>query len=284
MFLQATGTEIKDLSQLEKLWSSFVSWLLDILPNLISAIVVLVVGWWLATLLSKLVRRGMERGKLDGGIVSFVHSITKNTLRIIVLISAAAQLGLNVTSLIAALGAAGVTAGLALKDSLSNVASGALIIINKPFRVGDYLEVENLQGTVKRIEMMFTTLNTFDNKEIIIPNSRLTANNIVNFTAQATRRLDLTYSVSYSDNLMQVKALLQKMVDENDLILREPEPLVAIGEHKASGIDVVVKVWCASENYWTLYYQMQEKVKLAFDENGITIPFDQLDVHIAPQQ
>lgn len=167
----------------EKLMQEFLDWLRQAAPKLLGAVIILVVGWYLASLVSSLLRKAMQRGRADGGIVSFVYSLTKIALRIIVFISVASQLGVNVNSLIAAIGAAGVTAGLALKDSLSNLASGALIIINKPFHVGDYLETEGLQGTVSRIEIMYTTLVTFDNKEVIIPNARLTANNVTNFTA-----------------------------------------------------------------------------------------------------
>ena len=176
------------MEHLEKIWNEFLKWLLSIVPNVIGAILILVIGWWLASLLSKYLKKAMTRAKVDAGIISFVYSITKNALRIVVLISTAAKLGVNVTSIIAALGAASVAVGLALKDSMSNVASGVLIIINKLFHVGDYLEVEDLQGTVSKIEMMNTTLTTIDNKTIVIPNSTLTSTSIINYTSQETRR------------------------------------------------------------------------------------------------
>lgn len=266
----------------ESIWSKFVEWIEGFAPRLIGAILLLVVGWWLTRLLCKAIRRAMQRGKADSGIISFVYSICKVTLQVIVVISAAAQLGVNVSSIIAAVGATGVTLGLALKDSLANLASGMLLIINKPFHVGDYLETENLQGTVSKIEMTFTTLTTFDNKTITIPNSRLTANNIVNYSAMDTRRLDLTYTVGYQDDLSKVKELISRLITENDKILKQPEPIVAIGEHQASGIAVVAKVWCKKDDYWPAYYEMQEKVKLEFDAQGITIPYNQMDVHLVP--
>lgn len=267
------------MEKVNALLDQFWKWLQNIAPNLIGAILILVIGWWLSSLLSKSIRKAMSRGKLDAGIVSFVYSISKNAFRIIVLISAAAKLGVNVTSIIAAVGAAGVTIGLALKDSLANVASGALIIINKTFHVGDYLEVENLQGTVVKIEMMTTTLNTFDNKSIVIPNSRLTSNNIINYTAQQNRRLDLTYSVSYDADLSEVKTLLGKVVADNAKALQEPAPVIAVGEHQESCVQMVVKIWCDRDDYWPLYYEMQETVKLEFDRHHIVIPFNQMDVH-----
>jgi small conductance mechanosensitive channel len=263
-----------------KFWENIWHWLQDIAPNAMGAAIVFAVGWLLSGLLSKLVRKAMHRGKMDAGIISFVYSISKNSLRVIVIISAAAQLGVNVTSIIAALGAAGVTIGLALKDSLANVASGALIIINKPFHAGDYLQVEGLEGTVTKIEMMYTTLTTFDNKEVIIPNSRLTSNNIVNYTAQKTRRLDLAYTIGYGDDIAFAKQVLHSLVEQNEKALKSPEPIIAVTEHQASGVVIAVKVWCGVEDYWPLYFEMQETVKLAFDENGITIPYPQMDVHM----
>lgn len=170
----------------------------------------------------------MLRGKADQAAISFVCSFSLCALRIIVIISAVAQLGVNVNSIIAAVGAAAVTVGLALKDSMSNIASGVLIIITKPFKAGDFLEFEGLQGTVTKIEIMNTFLNTVDNKEVIIPNSRLTANNVTNFTSHDMRRLDLSYSVGYGDDIVAAKQLLQGLVSEHPLVLKEPEP---VGRH-----------------------------------------------------
>ena len=264
----------------QKMLDQFLEWGGDFLPKLLGALLVLLLGWWLSSLISKAIRKAMQRGKADPGIVSFLYSVIKNTLRVIVVISCLAQLGVNVTSIIAALGAAGVTAGLALKDSLSNLASGALIIINRTFHVGDYLEVENLQGTVSRIEMLNTTLTTFDNKEIVIPNSRLTANNIINYTAQKVRRLDLKYLIGYKDDIDLAKALLSGLVEAEESVKKDPAPLIAVAEHQDSGIELVVRVWCGVDDFWPLYFKMQEQVKKLFDENGINIPYNQMDVHL----
>ena len=274
--------ETVDPSQINHFFTTLFDWFKGFAPRLIGALLVLVIGWWLSSLLTKMVIRAMHRGKMDEGVVSFTSSVSRIILRIIVLISTAAQLGLDTTTIITALGTAGVAVALALKDSLANVASGVLIIITHPFHVGDYLEFEDLEGTVTRIDLMFSTLSTIDNKEIVIPNSRLTANNIVNYTAQDKRRLDLKYCISYEDDLAQVKALLSKMVEENGKVMQEPKPLVAVGEHKDSGISMVIQIWCKSEDYWPLYYEMQEKVKLAFDQEGICIPYQQMDVHLKP--
>lgn len=272
------------MEHLEKIWNEFLKWLLSIAPNIIGAILILVIGWWLASLLSKYLKKAMTKAKVDTGIISFVYSITKNALRIIVLISTAAKLGVNVTSIIAALGAASVAVGLALKDSMSNVASGVLIIINKLFHVGDYLEVDDLQGTVSKIEMMNTTLTTIDNKTIVIPNSILTSTSIINYTSQETRRLDLSYGVGYESNLMEVKELLRQLVEANPKIHMDPAPVVAVGELQSSCIQIIIKAWCNCDDYWPLYYEMQESVKILFDAHHISIPYPQTDVHLKTEK
>lgn len=267
---------------MEKFNQWLVGWLQNIAPKLLGAVIVLLIGWLLSKALVKLLKKALERGKAEAGVVTFVGSLANISLKVLIGITAAAQLGFDVTSIITAIGALGVTLGLALKDSMSNVASGVQILFNHIFRVGDYLTVDGVEGTVDRIELMYTALRTFDNKEIIIPNSDLTASVITNYTAQKTRRLDLTYSVSYSTDLAKARSVLEELIAANEKALDDPAPLVAVGEHKDSSILMVVKVWCATENYWPLYFEMQESVKNAFDAAGIEIPFPQIDVHHTP--
>lgn len=266
-------------TSLQKLGDMALDWLEKFGPKLIGAGLIVAVGWWISDLLVRIMKRGLKRGKTDAGIITFLASLANALLKTVVCVTALAQLQINVASIITALGAAGVTAGLAMKDSMSNIASGAQILFSKPFHVGDYLAIENVEGTVERIEIMFTTLRTFDNKEVIVPNSQLTGNVITNYTAQETRRLDLSYSVSYNTNLAQARDVLMGLLKDNEMVLHEPAPLVAVGEHKDSCIQMAVKVWCKREDYWPLYYSMQEKVKNAFDEAQIEIPFPQLDIH-----
>lgn len=258
----------------------FMKWLDAALPRLVGAVLILAIGWWLSNQLVRLMYRGMMRSKADAGIVTFLCSLSKAGLKIIVCVTAAAQLGMNVNSIIATLGAAGVAVGLALKDNMANIASGAQIIFTKPFRAGDYLALQDVEGTVERIEIMFTALRTFDNKEIVIPNSTITASVITNYSAMATRRLDLNYVVSYHEDLTEVKQVLSKLTDSDPMVLKDPAPLIAVGEHRESGIVVGLKIWCKTDDYWTLYSNMQENVKLAFEKAGIAIPFRQLDVHM----
>lgn len=265
---------------LESIMNESIAWGKIFIPKLFIAIIILIVGWWLSKVISKSIKHTMNRTNVDKGVISFVYSILITTFRTLVIITVIAELGVNVTSIVTAVGAAGVTAGLALKSSLSNIASGLLILITKPFKIGDYLEFDQLEGTVVRIEMMFTTLKTYDNKAVIIPNSQLTEQSVINYTQQKTRRLDLKYSVSYDSDIKSVKELLYSLVLSNDKALDNPKPFVAVAEHSPSSIDMVVKFWCKIEDYWDLYYEMQEKVKIEFDKHNITIPFNQLDVNI----
>ena len=272
--------------EMSSMWSAFLTWLVSMLPRLAASVLLFGLGWWLSNVVTRLMRRAVTRAKGDAGVTTFLSSLLNILLKIIISIMAIAQLGVDVTSLIAAIGTAGLAVGLAMKDNMSNVASGAQIVLTGPFHVGDYLSVpaESVEGTVERIEMMYTTLRTFDNKEVVLPNMKLTSSTIVNYTAMKTRRLDLTYSVSYSTDLDQAKALLTRLCEEEEKIEKDPVPLIAVGEYGDSSIAIVVKVWCKIENYWDAYYAMQGRVKQEFDKVGIEIPFPQLDVHFPEKE
>ncbi|XOQ48689.1 MAG: Small-conductance mechanosensitive channel [Eubacteriales bacterium] len=267
----------------ENYWQQLLTALEAGLPKIIGALLILGIGWWLSNKLVHLMFRAMQRSIADTGITTFLCSLSKSLLKIIVCITAAAQLGMNVSSIVAALGAAGLTIGLAMKDSMSNIASGAQIIFTHPFRVGDYLAFDKEEGTVERIEIMFTSLRTSDNKVVVIPNSKITASVITNYSAMPTRRLDLHYGIGYDADIAKAKQLLKKVIEDNPLALKEPAPLVAVGEHKDSSVTIEVRIWCKREDFTALYFDMQEKVKLAFDEAGMNIPYNQLDVHVKPE-
>jgi len=264
----------------QKYGEQLLTWLQAELPVFVGAVLILAIGWWASNQLVKLMYRGMKRSKADTGIVMFLCSLIRVLLKTIVCITAAAQLGMNVNSIIAALGAAGLAIGLALKDSMSNIASGVQIIFSRPFHVGDYLALADVEGTVERIETMFTTLRTFDNKKIIIPNSMITVSVITNYSAMRTRRLDLKYIVGYGENLEAVKQVLDDLTKQDPKALKDPAPMIVVDEYKEIGIAVDVKIWCKTDDYWTVYFEMQEKVKLAFEEAGISIPIRQMDVHM----
>lgn len=254
------------------------------LPQIVFALIILIAGYWIAKLLLKLLKSVLLKSKVDYTVVTFIHSIAKVLLYFVVIIAAIAQLGINVTSIITALGAGLVTAGLAMQSSLSNIASGIVIIMNKPFKAGDVIEFENLKGTVQNIKLFYTTLLSVDNKVITIPNSRLTDNNVVNCTTAEKRRLNLSYTISYEDNITRVKGILYTFLATVENILDNPAPAVYVGEHKASGVEIIVHVWVNEADYWDVYYEMQEKVKNLFDENNITIPYEQVVVRNASEK
>lgn len=259
-----------------ELWT----WASGLAGNLLAAGAILFCGWWLARLAGRLTKKAMEKGPMDPLAASFVGSVVKAVVLLIAGVSAIAQLKVDITSLVAALGAAGLTASFALQGSLSNFVSGMQIIFTHPFKMGDYLSFEGYEGTVKRIEVLYTVLATFDNKEVIVPNSKMTGSVVVNFTSNGTRRLDLRYGVSYQADLPRAKAILEKLAEEDSRVLKDPAPVIAVGEWKDSSVTVVMKLWCRQEEYWDLYYAMQERVKAAFDHAGVQIPFPQLDVHV----
>ncbi|MCI8386071.1 MAG: mechanosensitive ion channel [Acutalibacter sp.] len=255
-------------------------WLLGLGGNLLSAALIFLAGWWLAKLAARLTKNAVKKGRADPLVAGFIGSLVKAVVLMVTAVSAVAQLQININSLIAALGAAGLTASFALQGSLSNLVSGMQIIFTKPFKMGDYLAFGGYEGTVKRIEILYTVLATFDNKDVIVPNSKITGDVVVNFTTNGTRRLDLSYGVSYSADLQKAKRLLRKLAEKDVRVLDVPEPVIAVGELKDSSVTLVMKLWCKQEEYWNLYFTMQEAVKLAFDKAGVPIPFPQLDVHL----
>ena len=262
------------------MWERFLLWAQDFAPKLLAAGLILLIGWWLSAALGRLLARAMTRTKADAGILSFIGSLATAFVKVIVCITAAAQLGMNVTSLIAALGAAGVTAGLALKDSLANVASGAQIIFTRPFRVGDYLSLDGVEGTVERIEILFTTLRTFDNKQIVIPNAKVTVSVITNYSAMESRRLDLTFSVGGSSDVAGAKTLLTTLAENEPMVLKEPAPLIAVSGYKDGGVTLTVNLWCKNDDYLPLLYKMQEEGGLALEQAGFRLTAPRTDVHL----
>lgn len=260
--------------------TGILAWLVKMGGNLLAAGLIFLGGWWLAKLAARLTRNAVKKGRGDPLVAGFIGSLVKAAVLMVAAVSAIAQLQININSLVAALGAAGLTASFALQGSLSNLVSGMQIIFTKPFKMGDYLAFGGYEGTVKRIEILYTILATFDNKEVIVPNSKITGDVVVNFTTNGTRRLDLSYGVAYSADLQKAKKILGKLAEKDVRVLDQPAPVIAVGELKDSSVTLVMKLWCRQEAYWDLYYAMQEAVKLAFDREGIAIPFPQLDVHL----
>ncbi|MDD6490172.1 MAG: mechanosensitive ion channel [Clostridia bacterium] len=260
------------------------NWLWGILPNVISAIIIFIAGWWLSKVICKIFVKAMKKGKADLTVISFLASIINTVLKLLVIICVLSTIGVDVTTLIAAIGAATVTVGLALKDSLANVASGTLIILNKKFKTGDYIETEGLQGEVVKIEMMYTTLRTYDNKEIMIPNSKLTSNNVTNYFVREQRRVDLVIPIGYNEDVEEARKVIMRVIHTDSRVIQEQNNKVMVQQLGESSVDLCVWIWCRSEDYWTVRADMQEKIKSELDRHNITIPFNQLDVHLIDEK
>ena len=255
-------------------------WFIALLPRLVGALLIFMLGWWLSGIIANIFTRGMERTKVDEGVRTFLNSCIKIVIKIIVIITTLATLGMNVTTLVAALGTAGVTIALALKDSLSNFASGVLILFNRIFKVGDFIEINGQTGTVRRIELMFTTLATADNKRLVIPNSVITSNMTVNYTAKSVRRLDLSVGVAYgSDILVVKKAILSALKNCSD-VNWDKEPIVGISSFDDSAITFDIKVWVNTKTFNASRYAINENILAELRKAGVEIPFNQLDVHM----
>lgn len=252
--------------------------------KVVAAIAIFIIGRWIAKLVRRGVRRMMEKGGADPIIIGFVGSITYIALLAFVIVAALGQLGIQTTSFIAILGAAGLAIGLALQGSLANFAAGFLMIIFRPFKVGDFIEGAGTSGVVDAIQIFTTTLRTPDNKTIIIPNAKLAGDNIINYSAQDTRRVDMTFGVSYDSDLSKVKAVLNDIVGKDERVLADPAPQVAVAELADSSVNFIVRVWTKTGDYWGVNLDTTEAVKNRFDAEGISLPFPQRDVHIVSGQ
>ncbi len=248
--------------------------------KVLAAILIVVIGRLVAKLVRELVARLMRRSKVDETLISFVGSLCYIGLMAFVLIAALDKLGVHTASFVGIIAAAGLAIGLALQGSLANFAAGVLMIIFKPFKVGDFVEAAGTGGIVEEIEIFTTRLKTPDNKTIIIPNAKLTGDNIVNFSAKDTRRVDLVAGVSYTDDLQKVKQVLQELVAADARVLKDPEPTIAVSELADSSVNFVVRPWVNKDDYWNVYFGLTEAIKRRFDQEGISIPFPQQDVHL----
>ena len=269
-------------------WNSIVNFLtgkaLPVAFKVIIALVIYFIGTRLIKACTSLTKKALEKAKVDAGVQSFLMSMVRIVLFIALFLVILGYFGFQVTSLAALVASAGVTVGLALQGSLSNLAGGVLILVLKPFKIGDYIIAQGYEGTVSAIEIFYTTLSTGDNKRIVLPNGALSNGNIVNVSHQEYRRLDLVFGVSYNADVKKVKEILTTLGEEHELVEKDRGVTVFINEFAASSIDFGFRVWTKSANYWTLKWDLMEKVKEAFDANGIEIPFNQLDVHVTNNQ
>ena len=265
---------------IQQLITILVTWIREYSPKLIAAILVLVIGKMVAKKISTLISGLMKKNKVDVTLVGFLESIIYYALLIIVVIAAAGQLGINTTSFLTIVGAAGLAIGLALKDTLSNFASGVMLILFAPFRVGDVVNAGGVVGKVEKLTVFNTIIHTPDNQKVIVPNSNITSDVITNITANPTRRVDLVVGIGYEDSIPKAKEILKRLVSEDKRILSDPAPTIAVSELGDSSVNFVVRPWVKKEDYWDVYFSLTENVKLTFDEEGISIPYPQTDVHL----
>jgi small conductance mechanosensitive channel len=248
--------------------------------NIVMALVIFIVGRIVIGLIVGGLGKVLAKSKYDAMLIDFVKAITSAILTVFVVIAALDKLGVNTTSFAAILAAAGLAIGLSLQGSLQNFASGVMLLIFRPFKSGDYVEAGGTSGSVKSVSIFTTTILTPDNKLILVPNGNIYGGNIVNYSAKETRRVDMVFGIGYDDDLRKAKKLLETMVAEDERILSDPAPQVAVSELGDSSVNFVVRPWVKSGDYWGVMFDFTEAVKLRFDEEGISIPFPQMDVHV----
>jgi small conductance mechanosensitive channel len=248
--------------------------------KILAAIAIFVIGKWVAGFLRNFSAKLMTKSKVDATLVRFLGHVIYVALLVFVILAALGQLGIQTTSFIAIIGAAGLAVGLALQGSLSNFAAGVLMIIFRPFKVGDVIEGAGVLGTVEEIQIFTTQLKTPDNRMVIIPNGKLTDDNIINYTAKPARRVDLVFGVSYSDDIDKVKAVIADVLKQDDRILADPPVTIGLLEMADSSINFAVRPWVKPADYWNVYFNINESMKKRFDAEGISIPFPQRDVHV----
>ena len=265
---------------LENIYNTAIEMLMLYGPKFVLAILVLLVGWWAIGRVAGVFEASMHKVKFEPGLTHFLVSFVSVILKVLLLISVASMVGVETTSFIAMLGAAGLAVGMALQGSLANFAGGVLILFFKPFKVGDVIEAQGHMGKVVEIQIFVTVLLTYDNQKIIIPNGSLSNGTVKNLFAEENRRVDIEFGISYGDDVHKAREVLMQVLKDYDLILDDPESVVHVSQHGDSHIGMLVWAWVKSENYWPVYFGLYERVKIAFDANDITIPFPQRDVYI----
>jgi len=248
--------------------------------NIALALAIFFIGRIITRIIVKLLSRLLIRAKMDAILVDFVSSIVRSLLLLFIIIAALDQLGVNTTSLIALIGAAGLAVGLALQSSMQNFAAGVMLIIFRPFTTGDFVETGGISGTVEKITLFSTLFRTGDNREIILPNGSIYSGSIVNYSARDTRRIDMIFGIGYDDDMRKAKDIMQSIINADNRILKDPEALIAVAELADSSVNFVVRPWVNSSDYWAVKFDLNEKIKNAFDESGISIPYPQMDVHL----
>lgn len=244
------------------------------------ALAIFIIGRWIARWLTRVTEKLMKKSGLDDMLINFISNIVYSVLLLVVIMAALDHLGIETTSLLAVFGAAGLAIGLALKDSLANFSSGIMIILFRPFKVGDFIEAGGVSGTVEEVRLFATILRTGDNRVIIVPNGQIYGGTITNYSAKPTRRIDLVFGIGYDDDIAKARQIINDIMKQDDRILSDPEPAVVLAELAESSVNFNVRPWVKSGDYWPVRADLLEKVKLAFDANGISFPYPQQDVHV----
>ncbi|MBT8119729.1 MAG: mechanosensitive ion channel [Gammaproteobacteria bacterium] len=247
--------------------------------NIVMALAIFIIGKFIVGVLTNLAKKLMTKANVDNILVNFIASIIKTVLLLFVVIAALDQLGVDTTSMIALIGAAGLAIGLALQGTLQNLASGVMLIIFRPFSDGDFIEAAGVSGVVEQIGIFSITMRTGDNREIIIPNGEVYGGTITNNSRRDTRRVDMVFGIGYDDDLLKAKEIINRILSEDERILADPAPTVAVGELADSSVNFNVRPWCKTADYWGVYGDIHEKIKLTFDAEGISIPYPQMDIH-----
>ncbi len=271
-----------DINSLEDYANKFGEKIIDFLPSLIGAILTLVIGFWIIRVINKLVKKFFDKKDYDLTLEKFIADLINWSLKILLFVVVITQLGVESSSLIAVIGAAGLAIGLALQGSLANFAGGVLILLLRPFKVGDWISAQGVDGSVKEISIFNTRLITFGNQEAIIPNGKLSNDNIINYTSQGIRRNAQTWGISYDSDIKLAKEILLNLVNEQETILHDPhpEPMIVVTELADSSVNMSLRFWATNDDYWALHWFVLEEGKRRLEEQGIVIPFPQRDVHV----
>ncbi|MEX0332567.1 MAG: mechanosensitive ion channel family protein [Puniceicoccaceae bacterium] len=248
--------------------------------KIVVALLIFIIGKWIAKLIKGVIRRGLEKSNTDPILVGFLSNIAYYLLMVMVIISAISQLGIKTTSFVAVLGAAGLAVGLALQGSLSNFASGVLIIMFRPFKIGDFVEAGGVTGVIDEIGILVTKMHTPDNKGIIVPNSQVMGGHIVNFNAHENRRCDMVFGIGYGDDIDKAKKIITEVIDADERCLKDPAVTIAVSELADSSVNIVCRPWVKASDYWGVFFGTHETIKKRFDAEGVSIPFPQTDVHL----
>jgi len=270
---------MEEFTNLEQHIENAIDWFWKLLPNIILAVILLIVGLWIIRFLNRMVKKFFDHKDYDLTLESFLQSFISITLKVLLFVLVVTQLGVKTSSLVAIVGAAGLAIGLALQGSLANFAGGVLILLFKPFKVGDWISAQGIDGSVKEITIFSTKLNTFGNQLAIIPNGQLSNGNVINYNAEATRRENYTVGISYGSNIKTAKDILLQICTDDERILKEPAPEVYVGSLGDSSVNLTLRFWAPNEVFWPARFNVIEQSKLRFDEAGIEIPFPQRVMH-----